>query len=142
VRRDLFGSASAGRDCAPAEPGRHAWPAPRLHGLAARGAEACLPPLVRSPWPLLANADAELLGIDSSQRVLGSFFVTFKAAPDLKAIPHSGAGAPLVLPAVRPLSAESTQLLAEALCKHMHATLAQALYVSGAGGTSASFNVS
>jgi hypothetical protein len=91
--------------------------------------------------PLLSYADAEVLGIDSPQRVHGSFFVRFKAALDLEAIPNSGVGAPLILPTLRPLSAESTQLLAEALCKHMHATLAGAFYFPGPAGAAAGFIV-
>lgn len=97
--------------------------------------------LVVSLAPLLSYADAEPLGIDSPQRVRGSFFVTFKPAVALEAIPDSGEGAPLVSPTLRPVSAESTRLLAEALCKHMHAKLAQAFYFPSPKGAAAGFAV-
>jgi hypothetical protein len=83
-----------------------------------------------SAWPVFG--DAELLGIDSVGRVRGSFLVVFKSDWQLYAAPRSGPGAPVVLPDVLPVTAHSTQLLAEALCTDMHAHLEGAVFFRGA----------
>jgi hypothetical protein len=81
--------------------------------------------------PLPSLADAELLGIDSTQRVHGSFFVSFKTEAELGAIPKSGVGAPLTLPNVQPTTLESTKLLVEALCNQMHPSRCDPIFFEG-----------
>jgi hypothetical protein len=78
--------------------------------------------------PSPSPADARLLGLDSPNRVPGSFFVVFKTGPELAAVTRTGPAAPKVLPQVFPTSDDSTRRLAEALCEQIHGHLAGLSY--------------
>jgi hypothetical protein len=73
--------------------------------------------------PSPSPADARLLGLDSPNRVPGSFFVVFKTGPELVAVARTGPAAPKVLPQVFPTSKDSDLRLAEALCEQIHGQL-------------------
>jgi hypothetical protein len=81
--------------------------------------------------PLICLGDVPVVGIDSSQRVVGSLYVTFKSPSELAALQATGPGAPSVLPGVLPLSTDSTKRLVAALCRQMHAKLCDFLYFKG-----------
>jgi hypothetical protein len=70
--------------------------------------------------PSPAPADARLLGLDSPNRVPGSFFVVFKTGPELAAVTRTGPAAPKILPQLYPTSEDSARRLAEALCEQIH----------------------
>jgi hypothetical protein len=70
--------------------------------------------------PSPSPADATLSGLDSPDRVPGSFVVFFKTGVELAALVRYGPVGAKVLPRVLPTSEGSARRLAEALCKRVH----------------------